>query len=270
MSPSEINPSLLDQIVREVLAALSRGSPERAPAAAVETPPSPAARSPQTERPAAPAKPPEGAASDGRPLARIVSTREGELVVTSRVVTLSEVEDRLDGVRRLVVPPKAVITPAVRDVLAERRIQLARAAMSAGGDTKNGGAGVTVLLLGSRVSEEQIQRLFTGAAVTPQCERYDCLIRATDRAAEGIRSGARTIIVTQHLAPAVCLANRHAGVRAVAGRDAPTLASDAAAVGANVAVIDPSAGLFALKRSALAFLEQGPWECPEAFRERLG
>ena len=56
------------------------------------------------------------------------SPASGELVVEAPVVTLRSVEGRLAGVKRLVVGPRAVITPAVKDELKQRQIELVREA----------------------------------------------------------------------------------------------------------------------------------------------
>ncbi|MBL9081025.1 MAG: hypothetical protein JNK76_04425, partial [Planctomycetales bacterium] len=48
------------------------------------------------------------------------------LEVAAQVVTLAEIDGRLGDKRRLVVGPKAVVTPAVRDVLRQRNIVLER------------------------------------------------------------------------------------------------------------------------------------------------
>jgi len=52
----------------------------------------------------------------------------GELVIDARVVTLRSIEGRLAGVKRLVVVPRAVITPTVKDELKQRQIELVREA----------------------------------------------------------------------------------------------------------------------------------------------
>lgn len=49
-----------------------------------------------------------------------------ELVLTERVITMRTVEGRLGGVQRLLVPAKAVVTPAVRDELRKHKIELMR------------------------------------------------------------------------------------------------------------------------------------------------
>ncbi|MBU4271872.1 MAG: hypothetical protein KKA28_08435, partial [Planctomycetes bacterium] len=54
----------------------------------------------------------------------VPSAADGELAVTSRVVSINELSGRLDSVRRVVVSRRAVVTPAVRDELLRRGIAL--------------------------------------------------------------------------------------------------------------------------------------------------
>ncbi len=49
-----------------------------------------------------------------------------EVVVQERVVALATIEGRLKDVRRVVVGRRAVVTPAVRDELKDRGIELER------------------------------------------------------------------------------------------------------------------------------------------------
>ena len=50
----------------------------------------------------------------------------GVLTLPDRVVSLATIADRLAGVRQVVVSAKAVVTPAVRDELRARQIELIR------------------------------------------------------------------------------------------------------------------------------------------------
>ena len=50
----------------------------------------------------------------------------GELWLSDRVVTLAALKDRLTNVRRVVVTQRAVVTPAARDELNDRQIELIR------------------------------------------------------------------------------------------------------------------------------------------------
>lgn len=49
-----------------------------------------------------------------------------ELVVSERVVTMRSIEGKLVGVSRLVISGRAVVTPAVKDDLKQRHIELVR------------------------------------------------------------------------------------------------------------------------------------------------
>jgi hypothetical protein len=51
--------------------------------------------------------------------------------LTTRVVTMAELKRKLDGVQRVEVPYRAVVTPAARDYLRERGVQLVYAAAPA-------------------------------------------------------------------------------------------------------------------------------------------
>jgi hypothetical protein len=47
-----------------------------------------------------------------------------ELTLVERIVTLQSIEGQLAGVQSVIVEPSAVVTPAVRDELKQRRIRL--------------------------------------------------------------------------------------------------------------------------------------------------
>jgi len=49
-----------------------------------------------------------------------------ELRLNNAVITLRSIEGRLSGIAQVVVPPRAVVTPAVKDELKQKRIELVR------------------------------------------------------------------------------------------------------------------------------------------------
>jgi hypothetical protein len=49
-----------------------------------------------------------------------------DLMLDQKVVTLNQLEGRLNGIRRLVVKRRAIVTPAVKDELRTRGIELQR------------------------------------------------------------------------------------------------------------------------------------------------
>jgi hypothetical protein len=50
-----------------------------------------------------------------------------QLSVTDRLITMRSIEGRLNGVTQIVVRRRAIITPAVRDELKQRKIELIEA-----------------------------------------------------------------------------------------------------------------------------------------------
>jgi len=257
----------VDKLVREVLAALgvSRASgAETAPAVATDE--APAASPPPSGAPAPAA--PSPAARPPSPSAP--SSSNGELVVFSQVVTMSELEGRLVGVRRLIVPPQAVVTPSVRDELHRKGIALEYDLPV----PTSGAACVRLVMevLGSRFDPAPLVRALGSEGTEIETHRTDCLVAATDRlAGEVARPSTLGLIVSTHPAIALCLANRHPGVRAVWGIDAGTVDAGAASVGANVLVVCPKiTSFFAMKQMVGRYCRKGTRECPEALRERLG
>jgi len=192
-----------------------------------------------------------------------------ELVLNSRVVTLSEVDGRLEAIRRLVVPPGAVITPAVRDELRRRNVTLAHSSPTAAS------AAAPVRLLVATVGRQPDPAPLLGGLANEGVEiaqhSLDCLIAATDLlAGEITRPHTLGLLLTRHTAAGLCLANRLPALRAVSGTDALAVGAAVAAVGANLLVLDPAAvGPFHLKRIASEFCRGGARPCPEVFKERL-
>jgi hypothetical protein len=64
------------------------------------------------------------AEAKGAPQSNVESNME--LCLSERVVTLRTIEGRLAGAKRLVVVPRTVVTPAVKDELKARKIELVR------------------------------------------------------------------------------------------------------------------------------------------------
>jgi len=55
-----------------------------------------------------------------------------DLVLDEKVVSLSTLDGRIGAVQRVVVSPGAVVTPAVKDELRERGVELIRAGQASG------------------------------------------------------------------------------------------------------------------------------------------
>jgi ribose 5-phosphate isomerase RpiB len=108
-----------------------------------------------------------------------------------------------------------------------------------------------------------------GIAVEPQ--QSDCIIASTDQLAQRLAGGGTLgVLLTRHTAAGVCLANRHPGVRAIVGRDLESAAADAASVGANLLIVDPTRnGTYRTRQIIGQFYRQGPQQCPKVFENQL-
>ncbi len=193
----------------------------------------------------------------------------GELELSTRLVTMEEIDDRLGGIHRVVVAPQAVVTPAVRDALRQRNIALSRALPA-----KNPSAAplrLVIVAARTKFDPKILANSMQSEGIEVKCQTTDCLLAGTDQLAGELAKGdALGLLLTPHTAAALCLANRLAGVRAVLGCNANNVEADLRAVGANLLVADPqSVSLFKLARMAGDYYRGGIRPCPEVFRKRL-
>ena len=193
----------------------------------------------------------------------------GDLVLSTRLVTMEEIGERLNGIRQVVVGPQAVVTPAVRDALRQRNIALARALPAKNASTA--ALRFVVVVARTKFDPVLLENTLQSESIEVQCHKTDCILAATDQlAGELAKSDALGLLLTPHTAAALCLANRLAGVRAVLGNNANSAEVDIRAVGANSLVADPqSVSLFKLARMAGDYYRGGIRPCPEVFRKRL-
>jgi hypothetical protein len=253
----------IERVVREVLAELmSAGAapaPRRENGASVREGEAPA------EPKAAGSSPAPAARQEPRP----PGTTNHELVVTSRVVTLSEVEGRLAGIRRMMVRQGAVITPAVKEELSKRNIQVLTGGAAA--ETSGGALKVVIVAARTKIDPQPLAAALQSDGVEIELHSSKCVIESTDRlAAEVKRPGTLGVLLTPHEAESLCLANRLPGVRAIAGKEPGEVAANAAAVGANVLVIHPKkVSPFAIRQMLGEFCRGGLRPCPDVFKQRL-
>jgi hypothetical protein len=191
------------------------------------------------------------------------------LVITARVVTMAEIPDRLDAIRRVVVTRGAIVTPAVRDEFIRRNITLAFADLSEGRPAVP--VRLVMIATGTRFDPAALVAGLTRDGLNIEHSASNCIIASTDQlATELAKPNTLGLLLTRHTAAGLCLANRHQAVRAVAGADAPAVAAATAAIGANLLVADPKAGtFFQLKQMITEFCRGGVRACPEVFQARL-
>lgn len=243
----------IERIVREVLAEMGGMLGGRAPVK--ETKPVSAVPTPVPAPSAAMARTPEPS--------------PGDLAIDARVVTMEAVTGKLGGVRRLRVVRGALVTPAVRDELLRRGIALEFG--STAGAPAPAQRRLTLITVGGSFDPAMLMAGLKREGVEVEHVSLDCLMLASDRLAADVASpDTLGLLLTRHTAAAMCLANRLQGVRAVQGCDAPSVATAAAAVGANVLVASPKAGtFFQLKQMVSEFCRAGVRACPDVFQARL-
>lgn len=265
----------IERVVTEVLAELRRLA---GGAGAVGCPShgSAANATPRSETPASSSSSAAGQASNASTStvstgasATTATSEDGRLVFEGRVLTLEVLSGRLSSVRRVAIQPRTIVTPAVRDELQRRGITLEYLAATHP-PAREALRVVTVnALRGFQAAE--LSGAIRAEGVPVEVLEMDCLIAATDRLAAELRGGgALGLLLTRYVPAALCLANRHAGVRAVAATDLLTMTAAVEAVGANLLVLDATAlTAFQLRQMAVQFCRGGVRQCPEALRSRL-
>lgn len=242
----------VERLVREVLAELGHSvadAPAPAPGARVDGAPATANAAP-------------------RPTVAAVQQSDGSVAISRRVLTLADLPERSAAVRRLIVPLGTVVTPAAQDELQQRKIKLV---VGEPGDAAAKPAKTILMVAAATFDSAALAGALEREGTTVDARHMDCLIRATDQLAADLAADSTVgLLVTAHPAAALCLANRHPGVRAILGTRADTVVGDAQSVGANLLVVDPGPhGFFALKQISSRFLQGGPRTCPDVFEKRL-
>lgn len=117
-----------------------------------------------------------------------------ELRVTERVVTARLLHDRLTGIQKLVLEPNSLLTPAARDLLKDKGIQIDQSGTAAGNgiESTNGGSAAQVQIVNDNGCETQalmksIQSAQRGGKIIVNTDRPHLLLCRLNRQ-ESIRA----------------------------------------------------------------------------------
>jgi hypothetical protein len=172
-----------------------------------------------------------------------------ELIVSEKVISAAQLEKRLGGIERLIVPRGAVFTPAARDLLKEKHIAV---------DTDHEPKSLTNWTANAGISLERLPQTRLSAAIDGLCQRVT-------------GSNALGIIITHNTAAALCLANRHHGIRAALATGIDAVTEAIASVASNVLIVDPTGkSSFEWQRLLQTWIDTNRPELPATLRERLG
>ena len=159
---------------------------------------------------------------------------EKELIVESRVLSLVELKDRLDTVRKIVVSPKTVVTPSVKDVLRKKNIELTtKTSISVTEKKSSLWLGVLAPVVLSAKLSERIKKDFGLTAST-----FGTLLELIDEADRRVES-VRGVALSSKSATVMKAANRREKIRAVLGYEKNQTQIDTAEIDANLLVVDP-------------------------------
>jgi hypothetical protein len=260
----------IERIVREVLRRLAEaGEPPAHAASPPRAVSQPAAvpASPTPARPSAsPAAPGNSAAAGSTPAKP--ARPHGQLTVNQRVITTALLAGRINGIKRVVVPPRAVITPAVRDLLRKKQIAIVWQAEPEGESSHGNDVCVAVVdpegQFGHALSAVGAE--FAGA------QRWDgdCVVQAVREITRAIvQGGCLGIILTRQPSLALCQCNRRASMRAAWGVSVPAVKEALQSIGANVLVVNPALHGVPELRGILREFVNGSHTCPAPYRKAL-
>ncbi|HKD35297.1 MAG TPA: hypothetical protein VKB78_00810 [Pirellulales bacterium] len=193
----------------------------------------------------------------------------GELFFDDAVVSAATLARRLDGVQRVIVRPNAVITPAARDILRERKIELAyQTNATNNGDSRTP---LAIAVANTRFNMGELMRALRNEPIAIRSVVpwgfAEMLEQITGDVVGGTTLG---LFVSDDAAAALCLANRVSGVRAASAANAVEAADVVRSIGANLLVVRPGGrSLFEMKSVVTRFCRGWPRECPEVWKGKM-
>jgi ribose 5-phosphate isomerase RpiB len=154
------------------------------------------------------------------------------LICEDRLLTLAKVEAHLNGLRRIIVDKKAVVTPALREELSRRNIVIERGGSRPG---TNPHFAVSVI----RFMADHAPALHgLGLAEDVQANNLSVLTNAVQTQ---LASGNRHVIVlTPKTSVVLCMLNRLPQVRAATAQTVEAVKGACQEIAANVLVVNPA------------------------------
>lgn len=190
-----------------------------------------------------------------------------ELAIDEPVITAAALDKKLTGIRRLVVSPRAVVTPAARDLLKEKNVTLVRSLPAPKAITTRVALAATDTKVGLPEIVRSLERQQTEVEQVTKTQIVEAVKDLTERVAT---SGKLAVLITSEVTKALCIANRHPGIRAAAASSRSEVQEIVTSIGANFLVVDPSKrSRFELQRIVEAFCLSGPRECPAELKPLL-
>lgn len=188
------------------------------------------------------------------------------LQLPGNVISVAQLQDKLAGVKRVSVAPRAVVTPAARDLLRDRGIQLDRSAAATGSAAPAGKKPFALAISDTTFCPAQLaSRLNKAGLAVQRLPQVGLAGVVQEMTGHVTHNGGRGLLITEHAPAAVCLANRRSGIQAVAAQNCQQLEEISRSLAVNLLVIDPRGmSSFQLEQLALRFVEStSPSPLPE-------
>lgn len=211
---------------------------------------------------------PEKQAS-AKPAARQPTADAAQLPLSDRTITMGLLAGRLDGVKEVLVPAGAVVTPSVRDELRKRQIVLRRS----GGQTADAAmrAGLVLGVAGNADPTGTAVAAVQAEADVPDRIDDDCVLEVVRQVTQAIAAPARIgLVLTDRPAVALCLANRQASIRAAWGVSVASVREATELIGPNLLVLNPAQHSVSELRGMVREFLRGGHDCPTAYRRAFG
>lgn len=188
-------------------------------------------------------------------------SQPGELTLSNRVISLAELKGKLASVRYLRVPAGAIVTPAAHDELRQHGIEIRFQPSTSHLATPANLVMATSLT--DYCPATLVHALRRDGIAIEQVARTGMTQVVESLADQTTRGGRLATLLTDESAPALCLANRRPGVRAVLASDPKSTDKAVQGVGANLLIVEPrTQSLASLRRTLAKFVQDGPRPCP--------
>lgn len=204
-----------------------------------------------------------------KPALREPAVDPAQLQLAERTITMGLVAGRLGGVKEVLIPAGAVVTPSVRDELRKRQIAMRTKDASSEASTIRAdlvlGVAGGVDRTGAAAAAVQAE---AGAAARID---NDCVLEVVRQVTQAVAAQPRIgLVLTDRPAVALCLANRQASIRAAWGVNVASVRDATKLIGANLLVVNPARhGVYEL-RGMIREFAGGRHDCPKVYRRTLG
>ena len=149
-----------------------------------------------------------------------------------RLLTLATLDGKLEGLRRLVVHRKAIVTPALREELSRRGIELDRGGLKG---TKKAEVAIAVV----RFNAEHAPSLpGLGLAEDVSVKSVGSLVKKVKEQLD--QADRMVVVLTRQASVALCVLNRISTVRAALATNVESVRGAVKAIAANVLIVDPA------------------------------